>query len=156
MSRWVYVTGIVRADTFANTDAEAMFIGQTTIDHLPRICGSERDANLHVHLEDGYNAWSTHDEFGQLSNLYTDRVHHGFESQPNILVTISGRLRDTTFDEAFRQTVATLCRMAKYIYVDECVVMVQESYGKSSIITNKGRWMDSLYEGFWDDKDKTK
>lgn len=154
MSRWVHITGIVKCDTFARTSAEAMYIGQTTIDHLPRIWGSEGDANLHVYLEDGHTAWSSHDEFGQPSNLYTDKMFHGFESQPNVLVTISGCLRDTTFDEAFRQTVAMLCRMAKYIYVEHCVVMVQERYGKTSIITDKNRWMCDLYEGFWADKDK--
>lgn len=149
MSRWVYVTGIIKGDTFAKTNAEAMYIGQTTIAHLPRIWGSEGDANLHVYLDDGYNGWSSHDEYGRPSNLYTDRTFNGFEYQPNILVTISGQLRDTTFDDAFKETVAMLCRMAKDIFVDRCVVMVQESYGKSAIITNKNGWLGKLYEGFW-------
>lgn len=148
MSRWVYVAGIVKAETYAKTSAEAMYIGQTTIAHLPRVYGSERNANLHAYLEDGYNSWSSHDEYNCFSNLFTGKFHT-FENQSKILVTISGSLRDRTFDESFRETTAMLCRMAKYISIDRCAVHVEESYGKSAMITNKNGWLGALYEGFW-------
>lgn len=149
MSNWVYVTGIVRADTLARTNAEAVYIGQTTIDHLPRIWGSEGDAKLHVHLEDGHNSWSTCDEYRQSSNLGTG-TYGGFECQSNILITISGQLRDASFDKAFRQTVAALCRLSKSVEVEECAVLVRESFsGKTATITNGNGWMYDLCEGFW-------
>lgn len=154
MSRWVHITGIVRGDTFAQTSAEAMYIGQTTINHLPRVHGSEGDAKLHVRLEDGYNCWSSHDEYNQPSNLYTDNTSEWFACQSNVLITISGQLRDATFDEALRETVDMLCRMARSISVNNCVVMVQERFGKSFVITDKGSgWLGSLYEGFWAKED---
>lgn len=149
MSKWAYITGLVRADTLAKTSAEAVYIGQTTVDHLPRVRGSEGDANLHVLLEDGHNCSSNVDEYDQFSNLYNGRYFKCFEHQTNILVTISGQLRDTTFDTALREAVAMLCRLAKSVCVDECAVVVRDSYGKMAVITNKNGWMSNLHEGFY-------
>ncbi len=43
MSRWTYVTGVIEVDTCARSDAEAMYLAQTVVSHLPCITGSERD-----------------------------------------------------------------------------------------------------------------
>lgn len=150
MSKWAYITGIVRADTLARTSAEAVYIGQTTVSHLPRVRGSEGDANLHVLLEDGHNCSSNVDEYDQFSNLYNGSYFKCFEHQTNILVTISGQLRDKTFDEALREAVKMLCRMAKYIWISECAVQVQDHYGRSVVITNKNGFLGELHEGFWE------
>ena len=42
MSCWTYVTGVIEVDTCARSDAEAMYLAQTVVNHLPRITGSER------------------------------------------------------------------------------------------------------------------
>lgn len=144
MSKWVYVTGIVRADTFAKTSAEAMYIGQTTINHLPRVWGSEGDANLHVILEDGHNCSSNVDEYDQFSNLYNDPHFKFFDFQTNILITISGQLRDASFDTALRETVSMLCRLSKKVCVSECCVLVRDCFGKEAVIKDKNWWMESL------------
>lgn len=153
MSKWAYITGLVRADTFAKTSAEAMYIGQTTVAHLPRVRGSEHNANLHVLLEDGYNCGSSTDEYDRFSNLYNGSFR-SFEHQTNILVTISGQLRDTTFDVALREAVAMLCRMAKGVCIEECAVVVRDCYGKMAVITNKNDWMGDLYEDSYPNRGK--
>ena len=33
MSRWTYVTGVVEVDTCARSDAEAMYLAQTVVNH---------------------------------------------------------------------------------------------------------------------------
>lgn len=40
MSVWSYVSDVIEVDTFADSDAEAMFLAQTVIDYLPKIDGS--------------------------------------------------------------------------------------------------------------------
>lgn len=47
MSRWTYVTGVIEVDTCARSDAEAMYLAQTVVSHLPGITGSERDVEFH-------------------------------------------------------------------------------------------------------------
>lgn len=47
MSYWTYVTGVIEVDTCARSDAEAMYLAQTVVNHLPRITGSERNAEFH-------------------------------------------------------------------------------------------------------------
>lgn len=36
MSCWTYVTGVIEVDTCARSDAEAMYLAQTVVNHLAR------------------------------------------------------------------------------------------------------------------------
>lgn len=42
MSRWTYVTGVIEVDTCARSDAEAMYLAQTVVSHLPGITSFDR------------------------------------------------------------------------------------------------------------------
>lgn len=63
MSCWTYVTGVIDVDTFARSDAEAMYLAQTVANHLPRITGSEGDAKFYFSRPEGYCTSSNVDEF---------------------------------------------------------------------------------------------
>ena len=54
MSCWTYVTGVIEVDTCARSDAEAMYLAQTVVNHLPRITGSERSVEFHLSQPNGY------------------------------------------------------------------------------------------------------
>ena len=70
MSSWTYVSGLIEVDTFAQTDAEAIFKAQTVVEHLPRITGSEDAAHFVVVPMPGWhNQSSGLDELGHFSDL---------------------------------------------------------------------------------------
>ena len=49
MSSWTYVTGVIEVDTFGRSDAEAMYMAQTVVNHLPRIT-VQRDVQNSIFL----------------------------------------------------------------------------------------------------------
>ena len=81
MSCWTYVTGVIEVDTCARSDAEAMYLAQTVVNHLPRITGSERSVEFHLSQPNGYCSSSNVDEFDQPSNLYDDRHFRMFTTR---------------------------------------------------------------------------
>jgi len=97
MSFWTYVNGVIEVDTFGRSDAEAMYLAQTVINHLPRITGSERNVEFHLSRPNGYDSSSSVDEFDQCSNLYDDPYYRMFSTQSRILIAIHGALRDRMF-----------------------------------------------------------
>lgn len=127
MSEWTHVTGAVRVDTYARSDAEAVYIAQTVANHLPRITGSEEDAHVYVNLERGFNMSSTDDEFGRRSNLGNDWVQgqrNMFDTQSKCVLTITGDLRDRSIGQTVRETARMLARLASRLDVDTCSVTV--------------------------------
>lgn len=69
MSNWTYVSGVVDVMPLGRSQAEKRYILDTVLAHLPKVTGSERDMNVYVIQKNGYNSSSSHDEFGQWSNL---------------------------------------------------------------------------------------
>lgn len=154
MSIWSYVYGIIEVDTYARSNAEAMYLTQTVVDHLPRIYGSEGDAKFYLNKPYGHNTSSNADEFGNFSNLGD---YGSFECQTKILITIVGKLRDIWFDHALKDTTKMLSRLSSRLKVNKCLVSVT-SYNKSFIfddpewIMNRevGDWTEDLLWRFYD------
>ena len=48
MSVWFNVNGVITVDTFARSDAEAMYLVQTVVNHLPKIHGCSKGYNENV------------------------------------------------------------------------------------------------------------
>lgn len=111
MSLWTYVSGVIEVDTCARSDAEAMYLAQTVVNHLPRITGSERDVEYYLSRPSGYCVSSNVDEFDQPSNLYHDRFSM-FTTQDRILITIHGNLRDRMFKQTLREATKMLARLS--------------------------------------------
>ncbi len=136
MSYWTYVTGVIEVDTCARSDAEAMYLAQTVVNHLPRITGSERNAEFHFSRPDGYCSSSNVDEFDKPSNLYDDRHFRMFTTQEKILITVHGNLRDRTFKATLRETTKMLARLSSRLWVRECLVRVRSDMGETFIFDN--------------------
>lgn len=135
MSKWTHVTGAIRIDTYARSDAEAVYIAQTVANHLPRITGSERDAAVYVNLEAGHNASSTDDEFGRPSNLggrWTRNRRNLFDTQSKCVLTITGDLRDRSLGQTVRETSRMLARLASRLDVEACSVTVSGCDGRGA------------------------
>ena len=146
MSKWTYVIGTVKVDTFSSSSAEAMFIAQTVVNHLPKITGSERDVEYYFNLIKGPNTSSTFDDFGCHTNLYKNF----YEYQSEVLVTFQGSLRDREFEETLKEVTKTVNRLSKRLWVNECSILVYGN-GKKYEFSNPN-WMlinDSNWTTNW-------
>lgn len=140
MSSWTYVTGVIEVDTFGRSDAEAMYMAQTVVNHLPRITGSEGCAKFYLSRPDGYCASSNVDEFHKASNLFNDKYRCCFVIQPKVLITIQGSLRDRLFGQTLKETTKMLARLSAKLYVSDCLVKVQSDMNEKFIFDNP-RWI---------------
>lgn len=136
MSCWTYVSGVIEVDTFARSDAEAIYLAQTVVNHLPRITGSERNVEYHLSRPSGYYVSSNVDEFDQHSNLYDDRHFRMFTTQDRILITIHGNLRDRMFKQTLRETTKMLSRLSSRLWVLNCLVRVKSDMDETFIFDN--------------------
>lgn len=135
MSDWTYVNGIIQVDTMAKTTAQAIFIANTVIDHLPAITGSEGDVSYYTISPKGYNCSSNADEFNQFSNLKYRNYNRLFNYKSNVLIVLNGQLRDRSFDKTLKETSKVLSRLSVRLYIVECLVSVC-SYGKNFVFNN--------------------
>lgn len=126
MSHWTKVHGVIEVDTFSRSSAEAMYLAQTVVNHLPRVTGSEGDVEYYLNLVHGSNTSSNCDEFDQRSNLCNGAHFRVFEYQSCVLITIDGYLRDREFDQTLRETVKALARLSSRLWVKRCVVSVSD------------------------------
>ena len=71
MSCWTYVTGVIEVDTCARSDAEAMYLAQTVVNHLPRITVSMHPAKAvyHKQLKRSWNPTTLRARYDLLSLL---------------------------------------------------------------------------------------
>lgn len=146
MSYWTYVTGMVEVSPFGRTQAESLYILQTTLEHLPRISGSESDAQFHIVQRAGTNWSSGTDEFERPSDLLP-RTHFGrsHDYQTQYYIVIESYLRDRHFQETYRETMKWLCRLAKRCLVYDILIRIQ-GHEKSAIIDDSTSCFKELYE----------
>ena len=155
MSYWTYVHGTVTVQPLGRTQAEKRYILDTVLSHLPKITGSEKDMNVYVIQKNGYNSSSSHDEFGQWSNLGNGKYEHSFETQDEYILVVDGSLRDRVFEETYREFMKWLCRLAKRVMVEDVLVEVK-GYDKSTVIRNteiqrkKYSWC-KVFDGMFED-----
>lgn len=147
MSMWTYVSGVVKVDTFARSDAEAIYLAQTVVNHLPLISGSEGPVRYYLNLLRGACCSSNCDEFNRRSNLCDDSYYGLFESQTDVLITLDGGLRDRTFEETLRETTRTLSRLSTRLGVKECLVSVTD--GDKSYVFHDPDWLISMKTSDW-------
>ncbi len=143
MSVWTHVNGVIEVDTLARSSAEAMYLAQTVVNHLPKISGSEGPAEYYLNLVSGYNMASTCDEFDRRSNL-----HRSFESQTRVLITIDGHLRDREFRRTLFETTKALARLSSRLWVLSCTVAVNGDY-QDSYVFNNPEWILEREQTDW-------
>lgn len=154
MSSWTYVNGLIEVDTFAQTDAEAIFKAQTVVNHLPRITGSEGAAHFVVVPMPGWpNHSSGVDELGHFSNLGDKRYSRPwtpFQSETRVLLALHGSLRDRWFDQTLRETIKCLSRLASRVWVRNCLVRV--SGFERQYIFDSPDWLYHMPYSGWTDR----
>ena len=121
MSNWTHITGVITVEPTGCCQAEARYILDMVLAHLPRVPGSEGDMEIYIEQKRGYNYSSTCDEFGQWSNL-GNGDYGMFDMQTCYLLTVHASLRDTVFQETFRNFQKWLCRLAKRVSVLDLLI----------------------------------
>ena len=154
MSSWTYVSGLIEVDTFAQTDAEAIFKAQTVVEHLPRITGSEGPAHFVVTPMPGWhNRSSSLDELGHHSDLgerQYPRRWSVFRTQSSVLLTLHGNMRDRWFDQTLFETTKCLSRLASRLHVRDCLVRV--SGFDRQYIFDSPDWLYQMPSSGWADR----
>lgn len=152
MSRWTYITGMIVVEPLGRTQHEKRYILDTVLDHLPNVTGSEKDMHVHVVQKAGHNQSQNSDEFGlmtdNLKNDYGDRsLKNGFmEMQTEYMVIVEGSFRDRYFSRTYREFQKWLCRLAKRVMVNDCIVIVRDDLGKSVHVTNENKTYTDMFE----------
>ncbi len=146
MSSWTYVAGMVEVCVLGRTQAEMLYTFQTTLEHLPQISGSERNAAFHIIQCAGTNTSSNLDEFGNPSNLLPCGAFGKLlKTQTQYYVVIEGSLRDRTFEETYRETVEWLCRLSKRCQVCDVLIRVR-SQSKRQLIDDNEKCFCEMFE----------
>ena len=149
MSLWCYVRGLIVADTFAEYTPAALYRAQCVVDHLPRISGSERDAQFYIATKRGHNqtmfGW---DELHQFSNLGGGRRGDRFEAQSEVLISICGDLRDRWLPQTLPEVTKALARLASRLSIDTCLVSVEDDCGQKFLFNNP-KWLRDMPMSDW-------
>lgn len=141
MSFWTYISGMIEVDVPGRTQAEIDYILTTILDHLPRVSGSEGDMEIHVNRREGHNCSSSSDEYddptNNLTNLHgvKDQKKGWLRKQSLYVLTVSGSLRDCTFDPTLKSFMNWLCRLSKRLDVESVLVRIWE--GDRKIVINE-------------------
>ena len=152
MSAWTYITGVITVSPMGRTQAEKRYVLDTVLDHLPNVTGSEEDMYIDVLQCGGYDGVSNLDEF----DLQTDNLRDRFGrrsrengrmwTQDKYLVVLHGHFRDRSFNRTFREFNNWICRLAKRVSVDDVLVKLHDSFGKSYIFENTHDVYGEMYE----------
>lgn len=140
MSSWTYITGVIQVSPLGRTQAEKTYILETTLQHLPKVTGSEEDMYVHYIKRGGINHSCSHNEFGEWNS------DGCIEMQDNYILVVEGNFRDRFFNQTYREFIKWLTRLAKRIIVDSVLVTVQDDFGKRVIITDKDNNFNNLFE----------
>ena len=154
MSIWSYAHGSIEVQVPGRTQAEVQYVLDTVLSHLPVVCGSEEDMDVHPVQLNGFNSSSSYDEFLEKTNNLVDRYgkknrDRGSNNvQTHYLIAIHGNFRDTTFTEAYRQIVKWLIRLSARVRIVDTIIKVW-SYDKSTIIHDINLMNNYDYDSNW-------
>lgn len=152
MSNWTYIRGTVEVDVPGRTQAEIEYILKSVLNHLPRVKGSEGDMEVHIVKHDGHNCSSNCDEYGQRTNnlidwRYGHKTNKGgcLQTQSNYTLTIIGDLRDTYFEETYKEFMKWLVRLSKRLPINNVLIRITNNRKTAIIDENNDKFYD-LYE----------
>lgn len=154
MSNWTHVYGVIEVDTLSRTTEEAMYWTQIIVNHLPKVYGAEifTDENelpIYLNTLKGYNCSSNADELNR--NFKWRQTNELYTHQSKVAITIDGDLRNKRFDETLKEVVKMLSKLGERTMVYECLVRVQDDYGRKVIIDNPD-WVINAEPTFWLEK----
>lgn len=146
MSYWTHLMGTIKVTPLGRTQEEIEYILKTVIRHLPKVTGSEKDMYVHIEKANGYNSYSSHNEFGESIEI---------EYQDNYFLLVEGNFRDRMFDETYKEFQNWLCRLAKRVIVYDVLVNINDGYTSVIITNEKGCYTDMFEYPSWSNINNT-
>ena len=141
MSMWTYINGAITVCPMGRTQAEKRYILETVLNHLPIVSGSEGDMHTYIIQKEGHNSSCSCDEYGEHTNNLIDRYDcHNYKNgwlrtQEEYIIVVDAALRDRYFNEAFREFMKWLCRLAKRVDLMNVLVKIND-YSKEYVIND--------------------
>lgn len=146
MSEWTHVHGVIEVDTLSRTTEEAMYWTQVIVSHLPEITGrkwfGEKFSPYYFSTEKDKNCSSNVNELN--IPCYDDL----FDFQSKVLITIHESYADRKFLQTLKEVVRMLSKLGERMLVCNCLVRVQDDYGRKVIIDNPD-WVINAEPTFW-------
>lgn len=138
MSLWTNVSGIIEVSPWGCTQSEKRYVLETTLDHLPRVTGSEENMRIHIVQEAGYSGSANFNEF--LESIPGE----DFKMQDRYYLVLEGRLRDRVYEQTLRELTKFLNRLAKRVQVTDILVKLKDAsfVNRRTIISNPAPYID--------------
>lgn len=142
MSYWTYITGTITVSPIGRTQAQKRYILDTVLAHLPIVSGSEKDMDVYVIQKNGHNSSCSCDEFGERTNNLTDwygnktRSRGMLRTQDEYILVVDAALRDTEFNQTYREFIKWLVRLGKRVMIDHILVRIS-GYDKTTVIKDR-------------------
>lgn len=124
MSRWTHITSCMSVDTCIENRKR---IKKSIIDYInkaPKITGSEKDADIYITLQRGYN----------VSSWKQNRKHDFIEYQTCIIISIQGDLRDKDGETTKEEFINFLNYIEKEYVVRDYSINIEDEW-KDECIT---------------------
>lgn len=128
MSLWTYVSGIVEVEPWGCTQSEKRYILETTLAHLPKVTGSEKNMNIHIVQRVGYSGSANFNEFLEFI------PGEDFETQDRYYLVLEGRLRDRAYEQTLHELTKFLNRLAKRVQVSDILVKLKGRLDGNQIV----------------------
>lgn len=147
---WTCIYGSIDVNPMGRTQEEKTYILNTVLNHLPVVSSVEGDMNAYVIKNNGYNSFSSVDEFGdKTNNLYGfhgEKTRRGdLKVQDTYTILVETALRYTEYSDGYRKFQKWLCRLAKRALITQCLVQISCTDGQREIISNYTPYKD-MYE----------
>ena len=144
MSIWTHINGVITVHPMGRTAHEKQYIIETVLDHLPRVAGTEGELKTWVLPKHGVNCFSSHNEFGELTNREETLRHQSY-----YVITVEADLRDRTVEYAKRDFLKWLCRLSKRLTVSDILVRLTDGNGNLLIDERNGAFHDMFELPSW-------
>lgn len=141
MSRWTYITACISADTCLDeSKSEIRKRVKKVLKTAPKITGSERDADIFINFQSGYNTSigkdCNHCKFGASVTCLEDGgfscdgpddyICPDSKYQTCIVMSVQGDLRDRTKQQTIKEFNDFLAYLEKYFLIRNYSVNVEE------------------------------
>lgn len=150
MSHWTYVRDTILVEPMGRSTPEREYILKSVLNHLPLVSGSERSMEVIITQPEGYNLFTSHNEF--FEDVYNRKeLEH---QQTQYILVLNGNLRDTEFPETVRNVSKFLCRLAKRVSIEDILVKIEDGgffgkYGHKLIISNPDVYSEMFETPSW-------
>lgn len=143
MSMWTHITACLSVETgLVMKKGDLKRELQKELRHAPKITGSERDADVYVNVQSGYNFWMSHDcdhcKYKDTLKEITDKDGNTYSNcdapdnhncsghyQTCVTISIQGDLRDRIEEQTKKEFEKFLDYIKKHYYIRDYAVNIE-------------------------------